>query len=343
MSIINTDLKLKKSATINDTSGNGGKMGAAASEVTTGVKNNIFQDVSHSERVSGITRYRKLFVHVAPSTTTMLASSRVCVEKHTPGEDAIVMMAGTQNDTQAEADDYTVFYGSGDLNADVSAGATSITVNVEIGNDAAGRAIFHNGDFIRITSRETIESGTGADEIVELATTNAVSWSGTVATLTLKSGVSLANSYATADGSRVASMLSVGDVEPVVSGWSESSASGTFDESIYPVVGTSKGTIQQDWTVTFTSATDFDVTGSVIGAVGSGTTSGDFSPTNTDMSAVYFTLPYLGFAGTWAIGDTIDFTTAPASIPFWLAQFVPAGASSMSGDTVTVAVFGESA
>ncbi|MBF0273478.1 MAG: hypothetical protein HQL98_15625 [Magnetococcales bacterium] len=343
MAILDTDLKLKKSVAVHDGDGNGGRMGGAAAEVTTGVKNNMLPDIPHAERMGGFTRYRKFFVHVAPASNLALAEASLCIERHTPGDDVVVMMAGTQTDLQVDAATYTRHYGCAPLNANVSSGATSITVNVEPGNGAGGgREIFKSGDQIRITNRATIDSVTGSEEVVRLADTGGVGWSGTVATLTLASGQSLANAYVAAD-TRVSSLLESGDVAATVSGWGESSVAGTFDETLHPVVASNRGTILQTWTVTFTSATAYGVTGNTIGSVGAGATTANFSPTNTDQSAPYFTLPSAGFGGTWAAGETLTFTTHPATIPFWLKHVGPAGANSYSGNAVTVAVFGQSA
>ncbi|MBF0164831.1 MAG: hypothetical protein HQM01_10090 [Magnetococcales bacterium] len=343
MAILDTDLKLKKSIFVHDGAGNGGRMDPASTEVATDIKNNLLPDIPHAERISGFTRYRKFFVHVAPSANLTLADASVCIERHTPGDDVVVMMSGTQTDIQSDAVAYTRHYGCAPLNANVSSGAVSIQVNVEPGNGASGgREIFKSGDKIRITSRETITSTSGTEDVVRLASTGGVSWSGTVATLSFASGQSLANSYL-ASVTRVSSLMELGDVAAAVTGWAESSGTGTYDETAHPVVASSKGSILQTWTVTFTSATAYSVTGDTVGSIGTGSVSADFSPSNTNMSAPYFTIPASGFGGTWATGDTITFTTHPAAAPFWLKHVGPPGAGSYSGNTTVLAIFGQSA
>ncbi|MBF0213055.1 MAG: hypothetical protein HQM00_05745 [Magnetococcales bacterium] len=347
MAIINTDLTVRKSVTVNDTTSNGGKMGLAASVVTTGSKNNVWPDIPEAERVAGSTRWRKLFIRIAPAVTTLASETRVFLEKHTPGDDTIVLAwAGNRNDsqtdTQAEADDYTTFFGGGDLDANASAGASSITVEVEPGNASSGHAIFHNGDLIRISNKASQSAETGTEEFLRLHASTGVSWSGNVATLTFASGVTLENAYTTSEGTRVQSVIEVGDVQPTITGWTES-GSGTFNEATYPVTGSSKGTVEDTWTLTFTSATAFTVTGAATGSVGSGNISGDFSPTNTDASAPYFTISLLGWGGTWTTGDTVSWSTHPSAFGIWLKRVVPAGAASTSADTATLAMACQSA
>lgn len=67
------------------------------------------------------------------------------------------------------------------------------------------------------------------------------------------------------------------------------------------------GPVDDTFIVTFTSATDYDVSGVVSGYVGSGTVSTEFSPLNG--AEAYFTIPANYFSGTWADNETITFKT----------------------------------
>ncbi len=341
MPITSTEIKLYKSATVNDTASNGGVM--STNEIADGIKNNVWPDVPQAERTAGSTKYRKTFIKVANDDDLTLVDPRIFVETHTPGDDSIVLMAGTQTDTQADADDYTRFYGAGDLNADVSATATTIDVNVESGNESGGHEIFQNGDLIRISDKATVDAGSGNTEFLRLDATTGVSWAGTVATLTFEAGAQLANGFLAAE-TRVASVVEPSDIAASSDGWGESSASGTYDETTYPPVTDSIGSIEQTWTISFSDATNFSCTGDTVGSVGSGSIGGgDFAPNNADFSKPYFTLTDAGWGGTWANGDTITFTTHPAATAVWQKRTVPAGASSLSGDKVIIAISGESA
>ena len=340
MSIIASELKLYGSAVANDTTANGGVMSIA--EIVGGVKNNVWPDVPQAERVAGSVKYRKIFIKVANAGNLALTTARIFVETPTPGDDTVVLMSGTQTDTQAEADDYTRFYGAGTLDANISSGASTLAVNVETGNASIGANIFQNGDLVRISDKITVDASSGNTEFVRLASSGGVSWNGTKATLTLASGVTLANAYMAATPTRIASVLEVDSIVGSLTGWTETS-SGTYDETTYPVTLDSIGGIEQTWTVTFTSATAFGCSGNTVGSVGTGTKGTDFAPNNATFSRPFFTLLGAGWGGTWATGNTIVFTTHPAAKAVWQRRTVPAGANSLSGDKVIVAISGESA
>jgi hypothetical protein len=341
MPIDASEIKLLKSSVVNETTSNGGLM--SNTEIVDGVKNNIWPDVPQAERTAGSVKYRKIFVKIANDADITLVDPKLFLETHTPGDDSVVLMAGTQIDTQAEADDYTRFYGAGDLDADVSAAATTIDVNVESGNASAGADIFQLGDLIRISDKADVDAESGNVEFLRLHASTGVSWNGDKATLTFAAGVSLANAYTTAS-TRVASVLEAADITASLDNWSESSASGIYDETGLPPTLDHIGGIEETFTITFTDATNFGCVGSVVGSVGSGSIGGgDFAPNNTDHTKPYFTLLDAGWSGTWVGGDTVSFTTHPASTAVWQRRTVPAGANSLSGDEAIIAISGESA
>lgn len=341
MAIQTSEILLMSAANVNETVNNGGRMSIAS--VTSGVKNNVWPDVPQAERTAGSVKYRKLFIKIANDDDLALIDPKVFIETYTPGDDTVVMMTGTQTDTQWAADDYTRFYGAGDLDADVSSGVSTIDVNVEPGNASAGDNIFQNGDTIRISSQDGVTNPVGTTEFLLLDATTGVSWNGDKATLTFDSGVTLANSYVAAD-TRVGSVVIPSTVGVTFDTWAESSGSGTYDETTYPPVLDAISSVEQDWTLTFSDATNFTCSGDTIGSSGSGSIGGgDFAPNNADFAAPYFTLTDSGgWGGTWANGDTVSFTTHPASVPIWLKRTVPAGADSLSGNKVVPAISGES-
>ncbi|MBF0453266.1 MAG: hypothetical protein HQL72_00440 [Magnetococcales bacterium] len=342
MAIQTSEIKWYKPALINDTATNGGTL--SNSEIPDGVKNNVWPDVPQVERTAGSIKYRKSFIKVANDDDLTLIDPKLFIETQTPGDDSIVLMSGTQTDTQGDADDYTRFYGAGTLDANVAALDTGITVNVEPGNSAAGHAIFQNGDLIRISNQTSIDDPSGNSEFLRLAATGGVSWNGDQATLTLASGVALANSYLSGS-TKVASVLEAANIEASVDGWGESSVAGSYDESANPPITDHIGTIEQTWIVTFSDASNFTCSGNTVGNVGSGSIGGgDFSPNNSTFAKPYFTLtdgtPPWG--GTWASGDTLTFKTHPAAMAIWEKRTVPAGADSLSGNKVVIAISGES-
>ena len=79
-------------------------------------------------------------------------------------------------------------------------------------------------------------------------------------------------------GSIAAMVLECGTLEPSLEDWTETSGSGTYDESAYPPELNNKGAVDDDWTILFTSATEFTCSGLYEGSVGSGQIGTDFEP-----------------------------------------------------------------
>lgn len=339
MTILNTELKLYKSSVINDTTTNGGRL--SSTEAVSGVSNNVFPNVFTADRVAGLTTYRKTFCKVSNDSDETLYYPQIWLDIITAGDDWVSFYIGTQRDIQGSTPGSGEHkYGCGSLAANVSAGVSSITVDVENVALATGDdKIYTVGDTIRITDKATISSGTGNEETHVLTSVSNVD---TVVTLGF-SATTLANAYTTTSNTRVMSVYEPSDIECSFDNFVDTSAGdGTFDDSGYPVLLDNIGTVEETWTLTFTSATDFGVVGDSIGSVGTGSTAGDFSPSNAAFSKPYFTLDKDGWAGTWASGDTVVFQSHPAAVPVWQKRVVPAACSSLSGNKTTIVFGGES-
>lgn len=331
MSIVPAELRWFRSQVVSDASSNGGRMSAI--EAPNGVKNAILPDVTLAERTAGITRFRKMFIKVANDDDLVLYAARVFEQLGTPGADNVTFFPGSQRDTQGSLSGTERLYGSGKLNANVAAGATSFVVATE----GAALNYIRNGDLLRITNKTTL-ADTGAEEFV---TATGVSYAGDLATVTIASP-GLANAY-NASNSSISSVYAAGDVKTNVSVPAKTSAAGTINAGA-PILGDNLGTVEQDWTVTFTTATAFTIVGDQLGSVGSGNTTSDATPGNPLASGKpYFTLPAGFWGGTWAPGDTVTFTTNPAAVPIWYRHNVPAGAAVVSGNRVIIGIDGESA
>lgn len=333
MAIQKSELKTYKSAVINDSASNGGIMSAV--ESVDDVAGNILPAINQADRIAGLTRYRKAFRKVANDADLALNNARAFVENYTPGDDRVLIFIGTQIDTQGDLTGTERVYGCGQLNATVGAGATSIDVLMEDGTDDA----IQDGDTIRISDKTDIDDSGGNEE--ERTVNGAPVKAGDVYTITLDQA--LDNGYSAAS-TRVASIISVGTVQGSYSGFAVTAAGdGAYDDAGNPLELDNIGTIEDTFTLTFTSATDFDIAGLVAGDLGSGNISSDTAPANPDFAKPYWTLRSAGFSGTFQAGDTIQFTTSPASIPIWYLHIVPAGAASITGNAVVVVVDGESA
>jgi hypothetical protein len=333
MPILTNELKWYRSALQSDTppAANGGRM--TLTEIVSGVKNNLFPDVSQAQRAAGVTHLRKAFIGVRNAATLTLMDPKVSIESGTPGDSYVLLYAGTQNDT---ADGVTGrSYGYGTLSAPAILGATSLSATAEHAAFASMTPKpFQAGDLIRIDARDTV-LGTGAFEYRTIAT---VTFTGAAMDITLTAG--LENAFST--GAKVASVLVPGDVAPGYSGVSVTG--GVTYTAAGKLTVNALGTVHQVWTVTITDATSgaLSVSGDLLGVVGTGAIGAAFAPLNTATGQPYFRLDPSGWGGTPANGDTLVFTTSPAAIPLWYKRVVPAGAAAISSDPVAVCIEGES-
>lgn len=333
MTVLSSEIKLFKPAEVSDLASNGGRLSAV--QAVTNTANNVFPDVSEAERAAGEVNYRKLFAKVENPSEEALQNTLLYLEQITPGDDMITIFVGTQTDIQSDitADgetDSETHYGVGQLDSTVLAGVTSIDVLVE---DAAAETIYRAGDTIRISDIPQL-GGAGNEET---RTIDSVSFVGNVATINFTGG--LANGYSSAD-TYVSSGLPIGDIVAQFNSFVVTSAGdGAYDDTNLTL--DSVGTVEDDWTLTFTDATNFDVVGANEGAVGSGTTGGNFAPNNPDHGAPYFTLGSAGWSGTFQAGDTITFSTVPAARSFWMKRNVPAGSTAIASNLQRTLIRGE--
>ena len=334
MSIVQSELKWYKSKVVTNTPSNGGKMSTV--NIVGGVKNNIFPDVSQAERIAGMIRYRKIFAKLTNAADEVLINPGLHVKQFTPAQDRVEIFMATQTDTQNDIVGSERKYGAGFLTTGVAAGATVCTLTLE----DASQAIFDTSG----TNDIYISDGTNQEYHTGVTATQA----GDQVTLTLASGHMFANTYVHTT-TVVASVIygTITELEPTSDAMTVSSAGdGAYDESTAtgtPLEGSNIGAVEDTFTLTFTSGTAFDCVGSESGSVGSGNTSSDFAPINSDFSVAYFTLRSGGWTGTWASGDTLVIDTHPAGIPMWAKQTVPAGCNSFSGDNFILRFGGESA
>ena len=332
MSILSTELKAYRAQNHNDASTNGGTLSGV--EIVSGVKNNVWPDAPQAELDSGSTKWRKIFLKVDNSENIDLQNAKAYIENFTPGQDRVLCFPGTASDIQSDIASPRLF-GAGQLNADVIATATTVIVNVEDGTDV----IFQDGDLIRISDKTDIDDGTGTSEFATIS--GVPNYTVNIATLTLVAG--LTNAYV-AVNTRVASVIDGGTVgttntTPVVV-----SGGGTVDDA--NMVVENIGAVDDDWTLTFTSSTNFNITRANPGAGDdslTGTTASITAPVNQVTGTPYFTMQTTFFSGSFDTPDTIDFTTTSATLPVWEQRDIPIGASSLTANSVKLVLQGESA
>jgi hypothetical protein len=121
------------------------------------------------------------------------------------------------------------------------------------------------------------------------------------------------------DGANACACIELGTLEATHGAPAKTSAFGTFTDNI---IDYDFGCIFETWTVTFTSATAFTVSCASLGVIGAGTKAVAFKVANR--GEYYFEIPTSCWGGTWAVGDTVIFTTFPSYKPVWFKEVVPA-------------------
>ena len=336
MPILDNEIIWRPAALMSDVTPaqNGGRM--AFSQLVSGVKNNLFPDVSQSERLAGAVKWRKAFIHVNSAQDTALLNVRLFLDSLTPAGDFVVFQPGTQTDTEDQIAGRS--YGIGTLYAPIVGGAVQIQVACEHNAEYATLQPLRVGDVVRVSDRPST-GGAGNEEWV---TVSGVSYGTDFATVDVSPA--LVNSYATSN-TLVSSVLELPSAVAGVTGVSLISGGGSFDSAIAGnLVAHNKGAVEENWTLTFTSATTFTVSGNTVGTLASpGSVSADYAPLNPATGTPYFTIKAIGWGGSFQTNDTVTFATQPAAIPIWYRRQVPAGTFSLANDFTSLAIHGESA
>ncbi len=312
---------------------NGGRM--AFSQLVSGVKNNLFPDVSQAERLAGAVKWRKAFIHLNSAQDAALLNVRLFLDALTPAGDFVLFQPGTATDTQDQITGRP--YGIGTLFAPVAGGASQIRVVCEHNGEYTSLQPFRVGDLVRVADRPST-GGIGNEEWVTLT---GVSYGADYATLDFSPA--LANAY----GTQATLVSAVYQQASVAGAWSNpviTSATGTCDTAtVGNLIAHNKGAIEQSWTLTFTGQ-GFNVSGNTVGALPSmGSTSADFAPVNPATGTPYFTAKAAAWGRAFQVNDSLRFDTHPAAIPVWYRRQVPAGSSSLANDFASLAIHGESA
>jgi len=140
-------------------------------------------------------------------------------------------------------------------------------------------------------------------------------------------------------GSYLSSALVAGDLKSRVSvlfdqqtwgnTWADavsgSTATGTYNDVLAPIVVTNRGALTERWALVFTNTTSFNVVGEHVGVIGTGSINADLAPQNPATSVPYFTVPALGWGSGWAAGNVLRFNTVGAMTPVWVVRTVQQG------------------
>lgn len=329
MPISSNEIKMYRSQTVSNASSNGGLMGSV--EAVSGAASNLFPNASSTERQNGASHWRKLFFKVSNALNLALLNARVWQDTNTPGGDLVYFTPSTQRQTQVALPGSPVYYGCGDLDVTVLAGGSTLVVETEVN----APEIFRNGSLIRLSNKAD-PFAAGTEEWLRVSGAPVVA--GTLVTLTLESPVQ--NTYL-AGTSRVSSVYEVGNVQATADSFNTSSVGGSLVDPEDNVVPHGVGTIEQNWTLTFESASAYTIDGDTLGTVGAGNITAGAAPNNAAFGSPYFTLNPALFGGTFAVGNTITFSTHPASVPVFIRRKIPAGTAAQSNNSASFYIDGE--
>nr|WP_295785146.1 hypothetical protein [Rhodoferax sp.] len=106
---------------------------------------------------------------------------------------------------------------------------------------------------------------------------------------------------------------------------SGSSATGTYNDVLAPIVVTNKGCLTERWALVFTNTQAFNIVGEHVGVIGTGSTNVDCVPLNPSTGTPYFTLAASGWGSGWAVGNIVRFNTVGAMAPVWVVRTVQQG------------------
>lgn len=336
MPILDSEIVWRPAALLSDAipAQNGGRM--AYAQLVSGVKNNLFPDVSQSERTAGSVKWRKAFIHVNSAQDVALLNAHLFLDALTPAGDFVLFQPGTATDTEDQIAGRP--YGIGTLHAPAAGGVVQIQVACEHNGEYASLMPIRVGDVLRVSDRPST-GGPGNEEWVGVT---GIVYGPDFATVDISPA--LVNAYATAN-TLVSGVFEQPSVAAACSGVAVASAGGTFDAAtVGNLVAHNRGAVEESWTLTFTGPGNFTVSGTTVGMLPDiGSTSADFSPLNPATGTPYFTVKSAGWGGAFQANDTMAFSTHPAAIAVWYRRQVPAGTFSLANDYASLAIHGESA
>lgn len=114
-------------------------------------------------------------------------------------------------------------------------------------------------------------------------------------------------------GDMRASASDVWDQSTWTNVWSDapigSPATGTYNDTLAPIVVANADTVPERWALVFTNTTAFYVMGEHVGVIATGSTGADIAPLNPATGRPYFTLRATGWGAGWSAGNVLRFNT----------------------------------
>lgn len=114
-----------------------------------------------------------------------------------------------------------------------------------------------------------------------------------------------------------------------------------YNDALYPIAVTNKGSIQERWAIVFTDATNFRIIGEVSGQIGTGNVNADCAPINPITSAPYFVVKKEGWGTGWVSGNVLRFNTIAAMYPLWCIRTVKQSEPTVLSDNFQIMYRGD--
>lgn len=295
-------------------SANGGR--PSNIKLTSNVLYNVWQAVTTAQKTAGQELCYKIFFKNSNSAGEIGMTPWMCVTKPNPTDEWNWIVEGDQDNHQSDLTGTERRYTCSDLNANVSAGATSIALQLDA---VELKDCYQTGDTVVVYDSRLSLANSSC--VWETAKITAVAQAGSVLTLTLETG--LQNAYTQATGKCAGIIKCSSGFGPSVGNYAQA-GTGTYNHADYPVTLNNAGTVRQDWTLTYDGAGNVDVTGDALGSLGSFPISADIAPVNPVFSKPYFTVDFAGHGNAHLAGDTFKFSTyASVKALFWFKKTPP--------------------
>ncbi|NWK73794.1 hypothetical protein HYG93_05710 [Acinetobacter sp. SwsAc6] len=128
--------------------------------------------------------------------------------------------------------------------------------------------------------------------------------------------------------------------------WSDEATGGAisanYNDALYPIEVSNKGSIQERWAMVFTDATTFKCVGEYTGELAQrGTTTADYAPLNPITNAPYFKIKKEGWGSGWANGNTMRFNSIGANYPIWVIRTVKQSEPTVLSDSFQIILRGD--
>lgn len=164
MTLALSDISYVKPRTITDSDLNGGRMGSAV--VISGARHSLFKRVTKTERINGVTRYRKQFWKNSSATDDPAYGLLQWIDVPSNAGDMFYIAEGTHIDIQSDltapvAGSFPIWLGAGFLKTALNGGETSLTLTMEK-NDFA----FPNGAYLHLSDKTQVSQVVSSTAVV---------------------------------------------------------------------------------------------------------------------------------------------------------------------------------